>query len=132
MNNILSAEIPKEQSTLTEVERQDLLLEKLDLSGLETWPKDQAEKARGLLKEYHDIFSVEKQTWATPRPLNTELFTKILTLPHSRRDSTEFHLHNLMMLDAGCWCDPAKQQPMVQCCCVGEKERWVTPFLYQL
>ena len=60
VNNILSAEIPKEQSTLTEAERQDLLLEKLDLSGLEAWPKDQAEKTRGLLKEYHDIFSVEK------------------------------------------------------------------------
>ena len=60
VNNILSAEIPKEQSTLTEAERQDLLLEKLDLSGLEAWPKDQADKACGLLKEYHDIFSVEK------------------------------------------------------------------------
>ena len=42
------------------MERQDLLLEKLDLSGLEAWPEDQAEKARGPLKEYHDIFSVEK------------------------------------------------------------------------
>ena len=60
VNNSFSAEIPKGQSTLTEVERQDLLLEKLDLSGLEAWPKDQAEKARSLLKEYHDIFSLEK------------------------------------------------------------------------
>ena len=50
VNNILSVEIPKEQSTLTEVERQDLLLEKLDLSGLEAWPKDQAEKVHSLFK----------------------------------------------------------------------------------
>ena len=37
-----------------------MLLEKLDLTGLEAWPKDQAEKAHSLLKEYHDIFSLEK------------------------------------------------------------------------
>ena len=59
--NLFSAEPTKEQSTLTETERQDLLLEKLDLSGLEAWPQDQAEKARSLLKEYHDIFSLEKR-----------------------------------------------------------------------
>ena len=28
---------------------------------LEEWPTEQAEKARGLLKEYHDIFFLEKQ-----------------------------------------------------------------------
>ena len=60
VTNITSAAKPKEQPTLTEVERQDLLLEKLDLTGLEAWPGDQAEKARSLLKEYHDIFSLEK------------------------------------------------------------------------
>ena len=47
---LFSAEQPKEQSTLTEAERQDLLLEKLDLSGLEAWPEDQVGKARSLLK----------------------------------------------------------------------------------
>ena len=57
----ISAEKPKEQPTLTEAERQVLLLDKLDLSGLEAWPMEQAEKARGLLWEYHDIFSLEKQ-----------------------------------------------------------------------
>ena len=60
VTNLLSAEKPKEQPTLTEVERQDLLLEKLDLTGLEAWPKDRVEKAHSLLKEYHDIFSLEK------------------------------------------------------------------------
>ena len=60
VTNLLSAEEPKEQPTLTEAERQDLLLEKLDLTGLEAWPEDQAKKARSLLKEYHDIFSLDK------------------------------------------------------------------------
>ena len=60
VTNLLSAEEPKEQSSLSEVERQDLLLEKLDLTGLEAWPEDQAEKACSLLKEYHNIFSLEK------------------------------------------------------------------------
>ena len=60
VTNLFSTEQTKEQSTLTEAERQDLLLEKLDLSGLEAWPEDQAGKARSMLKEYHDIFSLEK------------------------------------------------------------------------
>ena len=61
VTNLFSAEQTKEQSTLTETERQDLLLEKLDLSGLEAWPQEQAEQARSLLKEYHDISSLEKR-----------------------------------------------------------------------
>ena len=56
----ISAERPKEQPTLTEAERQVLLLDKLDLSGLEAWPKEQAEEACSLLREYHNIFSLEK------------------------------------------------------------------------
>ena len=47
----ISAERPKEQPTLTEAEWQVLLLDKLDLSGLEAWPMEQAEKAHGLLLE---------------------------------------------------------------------------------
>ena len=49
VTNLFSAE-QKEQPTLSETERQNLLLEKLDLSGLEAWPKEQAEQARSLLK----------------------------------------------------------------------------------
>ena len=56
----ISAERHKEQPTLTEAERQVLLLDKLDLSGLEAWPTEQAEKVRSLLWEYHDIFYLEK------------------------------------------------------------------------
>ena len=50
VTNLFSAQEPKEQPILTEAERQDLLLEKLDLTG----------KAHSLLKEYHDIFLLEK------------------------------------------------------------------------
>ena len=57
VTNLFSAEEPKEQPSLSEAERQDLLLEKLDLTRLEAWPVD---KACSLLKEYHDIFSLEK------------------------------------------------------------------------
>ena len=60
VTNLFSAKQKKEQPTLSETERQDLLLEKLDLSGLEAWPQEQAEQAHSLLKEYHDIFSLEK------------------------------------------------------------------------
>ena len=43
VTNLFSVESTKEQSNLTKMERQDLLLEKLDLSGLEGWPQEQAE-----------------------------------------------------------------------------------------
>ena len=58
--NVLPAEKIHDQSTLLEAERQELLLKKLDLTGLAAWPKEQAEKAHSLLKEYHDIFSLAK------------------------------------------------------------------------
>ena len=45
VTNLFSTEQKKESSTLSEMERQDLLLEKLDLSGLEAWPQEQAEQA---------------------------------------------------------------------------------------
>ena len=45
----ISTERSKEQPTLMEAEQQALLLEKLDLSGLEAWPMEQAEKACSLL-----------------------------------------------------------------------------------
>ena len=61
VTNLFSAEQRKEQPMLSETERQDLLLKKLDLSGLEAWPQEQAEQVRSLLKEYHDIFLLEKR-----------------------------------------------------------------------
>ena len=109
VTNLFSTEQTKEQSTLTETERQDLLLEKLDLSGLEAWPQEQAEQARSLLKEYHDIFSLEKRdmghTNATKHkivlkdpdtPPFKERFRRILP---PQLDEVREHLK--LMLDAG-------------------------------
>ena len=109
VTNLLSTEKPKEQPTLTEAERQDLLLEKLYLTGLEAWPKDQAEKAHSLLKEYHDIFSLEKHdvghTKAAKHKIvlkdpNTPPFKeRFCRIPPPQLD--EVHAHLKMMLDAG-------------------------------
>ena len=109
VTNLLSAEEPKEQPTLTEAERQDLLLEKLDLTDLEEWPEDQVEKARSGLKEYHDIFSLEKcdvgHTKAAKHKIvlkdpNTPPFKeRFCRIPPPQLD--EVHAHLKMMLDAG-------------------------------
>ena len=104
----ISAERPKEQPTLMEVERQVLLLDKLDLSGLEAWPTEQAEKACGLLWEYHDIFSLEKHdmdhTKATKHKIvlkdpDTPPFKeRFCRIPPPQLDEVKEHLK--LMLDA--------------------------------
>ena len=111
VTHVLLAEKPHDQSTLLEAERQELLLQKLDLTGLEAWPEEQAEKARSLLKEYHDIFSLAKHGMGhtkvtkhkivlkdpdTPPPQFKERFHRI---PPPQLD--EVHAHLKMMLDAG-------------------------------
>ena len=109
VTNLFSAEQTKEQSTLTETERQDLLLEKLDLSSLEAWPQEQAEEARSLLKEYHDIFSLEKRDMGHTNATKHKIVLKDPDTPpfkeHFRRipppqlDKVREHLK--LMLDAG-------------------------------
>ena len=42
VTHVPPAEKPPDQFTLSEAERQELLLEKLDLTGLEAWPEEQA------------------------------------------------------------------------------------------
>ena len=109
VTNLFSAKQMKETSTLSETEKQDLLLEKLDLLGLEAGPQGQAEQARSLLKEYHDIFSLEKcdmgHTNATKHkivlkdpdtPPFKEHFCRILP---PQLDKVREHLK--LMLDAG-------------------------------
>ena len=109
VTNLFSAEQTKEQSTLTETERQDLLLEKLDLLGLEAWPQEQAEKARSLLKEYYDIFSLEKRDMGHT---NTTKYNIVLKDPDTLPFKEHFHRipppqldevreHLKLMLDAG-------------------------------
>ena len=109
VTNLFSAEQKKEQPTLSETERQDLLLEKLDLSGLEAWPQEQAEQAPSLLKEYHDIFSLEKRdmghTNTTEHKIvlkdpDTQLFKEhFCKIPPPQLDEVREHLK--LMLDAG-------------------------------
>ena len=109
VTNLLSAQEPKEQPTLTEAERQDLLLEKLDLTGLEAWPEDQAGKARSLLKEYHDIFSLEKRDMGYTNATKHKIVLKDLDTPpfkeHFRRilppQLDEVRECLKLMLDAG-------------------------------
>ena len=40
-------------------ECQEKLIASLDLSGLDKWPMEKAERARNLLREYHDVFSLK-------------------------------------------------------------------------
>ena len=109
VTNLFSAKQTKEQSTLTEMERQDLLLEKLDLSGLEAWSQEQAEQAHSLLKEYHDIFSLEKRDMGHT---NTTKHKIVLKDPDTPPFKEHFHRilppqldevreHLKLMLDAG-------------------------------
>ena len=107
--NAISAKGPHPVSPLTEVEGQDLLLDKLNLSGLDTWPTEQVEKARGLLKEYHDIFSLEKQDMGHTKAAEHKIVLKdpdtppfkerFRRIPPPQLDEVREHLK--LMLDAG-------------------------------
>ena len=109
VTNLFSTEQTKEQPTLTEMERQDLLLEKLDLSGLEVWPQEQAEQARSLLKEYHDIFLLEKRDMGHTKATKHKIVLKdpdtppfkeqFCRIPPPQLDEVREHLK--LMLDAG-------------------------------
>ena len=109
VTHILPAGDPCEQSTLSEMERQELLLEKLDLTGLEVWPMEQAEKARSLLKEYHDIFSLEKHDTGHTKAAKHKIVLKDPDTPPFKErfcripppQLNEVHAHLKMMLDAG-------------------------------
>ena len=97
----ISTERSKEQPTLME--------DKLDLSGLEAWPTEQAENAHGLLREYHDIFSLKKHdmghTNATKHKIvlkdpDTPPFKECFCwIPPPQLDDVREHLK--LMLDAG-------------------------------
>ena len=105
----ISAERPKEQPTLIEAEWQVLLLDKLDLSGLEAWPAKQAEKARGLLWEYHNIFSLEKHDMGHTNATKHKIVIKdpdtppfkewFHRIPPPQLDEVREHLK--LMLDVG-------------------------------
>ena len=108
----ISADKGKSQPTLTEAERQDLLLDKLDLSGLESWPAEEAEKARGFLREYRDIFSLEKHDMGHTNATKHKIVLKdpdtppfkerFWQIPPPQLDEVREHLK--LMLDAGVAC----------------------------
>ena len=87
----------------------NLLLEKLDLLGLEAWPQEQAEQARSLLKEYHDIFSLEKRDMGHTNTTEHKIVLKDPdTAPFKERfcrilppQLDEVREHLKLMLDAG-------------------------------
>ena len=105
----ISAERSREHPTLTEAERQVLLLDKLDLSGLEAWPTEQAEKAHGLLWEYQDIFSLEKHDMGHTNATKHKIVLKDLDTPPFKErfhripplQLDEVREHLKLMLDAG-------------------------------
>ena len=72
----ISAERPKEQPTLMEAERQVLLLDKLDLSGLEAWPMEhdmghtKATKHKIVLKDLDTPPFKEQFRWIPPPQLD--------------------------------------------------------------
>ena len=109
MIDTISAERPKEWPTLTEAERQVLLLDKLDLYGLEAWPTEQAEKACGLLWEYHNIFSLKKHDMGHTNATKHKIVLKdpdtppfkerFRRIPPPLLDEVREHLK--LMLDAG-------------------------------
>ena len=96
VTHVLPAGGPCEQSTLTETVRQELLLEKLDLTGLEVWPPEQAEKARSLLKEYHDIFSLEKHDTGHTKAAKHKIVLKDPDTPPFRERFHRIPPHNPM------------------------------------
>ena len=52
-------ELENPKPTLSVEECQEKLLDCLDLSGLDKWPLEKVECAHELLREYHDVFSLE-------------------------------------------------------------------------
>ena len=109
VTHVLPAGNPHKQSTLTEAKRQELLLEKLDLTGLAAWPTEQAEKARSLLREYHDIFSLEKHDIGHTKAAKHKIVLKDPDTPPFKErfhripppQLNEVRAHLKMMLDAG-------------------------------
>ena len=91
------------------LQRQELLLEKPDLTGLEAWPKEQAEKAHSLLKEYHDIFLLEEHDMGHTKATKHKIVLKdpdtppfkerFHRIPPPQLDEVRAHLK--MMLHAG-------------------------------
>ena len=121
IDGIVSVSKPQESPpALTEVERHALLMEKLDLEGLETWPEEEAVQARSLLKEYHDLFSLEKHEIGQTKAVTHKIVLRDPDTPPFKErfrripppQVEEVREHLKLMLDAGAirpsnspWCN---------------------------
>ena len=111
---------PQEKKVMTNEERQEALLNKLDLSGLNSWALEVASKAKSLLAEYHDIFSLEKNEIGHTKVVEHKIVLKDLDatpfkecfqrIPLPQVDEVREHLK--LMLEAGAihpsnspWCN---------------------------
>ena len=121
---------------LSEEERQKALMEKLDLSGLADWTDDLATKARNLLMEYHDLFSLEKsEIGQTKTVKHTFVLQNPDTAPFKEwfcgilpPQVEEVREHLKLMLEAGAI--RPSNSPVVQCSGASEKERWFPTVLH--
>ena len=121
IDGIVSASKPQESlPALTEAERHALLMEKLDLVGLEMWPEEEAAQARSLLKEYHDLFSLEKHEIGQTKVVTHKIVLRDPDTPPFKErfwrilppQVDEVREHLKLMLDAGAirpsnspWCN---------------------------
>ena len=108
----MAASKPQTEKTMTEEGRQEALLTKLDLSRLDTWTPEIATKARSLLMEYHDIFSLEKNEIGHTKAVEHKIVLKdpdaapfkerFRRIPPPQVDEVREHLK--LMLEAGAIC----------------------------
>ena len=121
---------------MSEEERQRMLFEKLDLSGLEAWDAKAAKQVRSLLVEYHDLFSLEKneirRTKAAEHiielkdPDATPFKERFRRIPPPPVDEVREHLK--LMLDAGVI--RPSNSPWCKCCGAGLEKGWLLEILY--
>ena len=76
---------------LTAEQRQEKLFQKLDLSGLGSWPPELAYSTHSLLAEYQDIFSLEPCKYGCTH--STEHVTKVTDDTHLKSDLYRFLHH---------------------------------------
>ena len=103
---------PQREKVMNEDERQEALLNKLDLSGLNSWTPEVAAKACSLLAEYNDIFSLEKHDIGHTKAVEHKIVLKdpdaapfkerFCRIPLTQVDEVREHLK--LMLDAGAIC----------------------------
>ena len=107
----------KEGHTELTFKERKVLFEKLELSGLESWMKENKEKALNLLVEYHNIFALEdREMGCTDAAEHKIEVTDIKpfkerpqNIPLGLLDEVKEHLDHMLYVDAinpskSAWC----------------------------